>query len=326
MARALRDARLTPADELRFLLADSEKLIANPKGDSSNAVQLLRNMDRIDALWPELEAAGADLRAEEGRWGALQSGVRAGASRIVRQLRRSGGLSALRAQAHPDGGAAWWWRLDRDVASQARARLRRLAIIGGIAAVVLVAAGLILNHFFPVDPLVQEASGKIISGQSLIQNGEDYAGALPLFQEATALTPNDAEAWLWLGATQQKLGQKEAAGESFRQAEELTPEAVDYRTQRATIFMALGMLDESASDVDAALSLDPENPQAYIIRAGVYDMRGQYSEAIRALEQAADFADKRNLSALSATARYQMGMLMQRMPLAPESSPAATSP
>jgi tetratricopeptide (TPR) repeat protein len=326
MARALRDARLTPADELRALLAESEKLIASLRGDRSNAVELLRNMDRIDALWPELEAAGADLRAEAGRWDALQAGVRAGASRIVRQLRRSGGLPALRAEAHPGGNAAWWWHLDRDVASRARGRLWRFALIAGIVVVILFVAGLLLNHFFPVDPRVQEASGKILSAQTLLENEQDYAGALPLFEEATVLTPNDAEAWLWLGATQQKLGQAEAAGESFREAEELTPQPLDYRTQRATIYMVLNMLDESSADVDAALKLDPENPQAYIIRAGVHDIRGQYPQAIEALQQAADFADKRGLSQVSATARYQQAMLMQRMPFAPAASPTPTSP
>jgi tetratricopeptide (TPR) repeat protein len=326
MARALQSGHITPADELRSLLADSEKLLGHLAGSSSNAIELLRNMDRIDALWPELETAGADLRAEAGRWEALQSGVRDRAARIVRQLRRSGGLSALRTEAHPDGQAAWWWRLDHDVASHARARLLRVILIVGVVIGILFAAGLILNRLFPVDPRVREASGKIMAAQTLIQNEEDYSGALRLFEEAAALTPGDAETWLWLGATQQKLGQAQASDESFREAGDRTPQAVDFHAQRATIYLALGMLDESAADVNAVLALDPENPQAYIIRAGILDTRGRYSEAIEALGQAADYADKRNLPTISASARYQMGMLMQRMPIAPVSSPTQTAP
>jgi tetratricopeptide (TPR) repeat protein len=326
MARAIRDGYVTPADELRSQLAESEKLLANLGGNRSNAADLLHNMDRIDALWPELEAAGADLRGEAGRWETLQSGVRAAAPRIVRQIHRSGSLSALRAEAHPDGQAAWWWHLDREMASRAGRRLRRIVLIVVILVALVFAAGLILNRLFPVDPRVREATGKIMAAQTLIQNEQDYAAALTLFEGAAALTPGDSEAWLWLGATQQKLGRPQESAESFAEAARLIPAAVDYRAQRATIYLALGMLDESLAEVDAALALDPENPQAYIIQAGVFDIRGQVMEAIQALQQAADFADKRNLSSLSASARYQMGMLMQRMPIAPAPSPTPVSP
>jgi cytochrome c-type biogenesis protein CcmH/NrfG len=326
MARALHNAQLTPADELRALLAEGEKLLANLKGHSSNAAELLRDMDRIDALWPELEAAGADLRAEAGRWESLQNGVRGSAPRILRQLQHSGGVSTLREAAHPDGQAAWWWHLDHEVAAHARARLLRFAIIAGIVVAVLVAAGLLFRHFFPVDPRLQEAAGKSMSAQTLIQNNQDYAGALPLFEEAAALTPDDSEAWLWLGATQQKLGQVQAARLSFKHAETLTPKTEDYLSQRAVIYLAVNMPDEAAAAANVALTVDPENPQAIMVLAGVYDMTGRYAEAVQALQQAADFADRRNLPQISATARYQMAMLMQRMPLAPEGSPTPTSP
>jgi tetratricopeptide (TPR) repeat protein len=327
MARALHEVRVTPADELRVLLTESEKLLAHGlRGHGSNALELLRDMDRIAALWPELEAAGADLRAEMGRWETLQSATRANASAVLRSLRRLGGLPALRTEAHPDGRAAWWWYLDCEVASHARARFLRYGVIALVVVAVVVAAGLILRTLFPVDPRVQEAAGKIMLGQTKIQNASDYAAALSLFQEAAALTPEDSEAWLWLGATQQKLGDMQAAAESFRRAGELIPDETDYRTRRATVLFALGMLDEAESEVDAALVADPENPQAYLIWAGVYDVRGQYAEAVQALQHAADLADKRNLPQVSATARYRMGMLLQRMPIGPPTSSNAVPP
>jgi tetratricopeptide (TPR) repeat protein len=326
MARAIQDGRLTPADELRELLTESEKLLVNLRGHSSNALELLRNMDRIAALWPELEGAGADLRAEAGRWEALQSAVRGSAPPIVRQLGRMGGLPALRTEAHPDGQEQWWWRLDRESAARSRARLLRFGKFALAIVAVAVATGVILNTLFPVDPRVQEATRKIMAGQSKIQYDADYAAALPLFEEATALTPDDSEAWLWLGATQQKLGDVSASADSFRQASELIPDQTDFLSRRATVYFTLAMLDEAASEVNAVLARDPGNPQAYLLRAGVYDAQGRYAEAAQALQQAADFADERNLPQISATARYQMGLLLQRMPIAPQSSPAPTPP
>jgi len=327
MARALHGHRLTPADELRDLLAESEKLLAHGlRGDRSNALQVLRNMDRIAVLWPELEAVGVDLRAEAGRWESLQRAVRGNAPRISRQIGSLGGLPALRNEVHPEGQAAWWWYLDREVAARRRSRLLRVGIIGLSLVAVLAAAGLLLRTFFPVDPRVQEASGKIMDGQSKIQFGGDYRGALPLFQDASALTPDDSEAWLWLGAVQQKLGDGQASAESFRRAGELLPDEADLHARRATVYLALGMLDEAGSEVNAVLAADPENPQATMILAGVYDGRGQYADAVEALQRAADFADKRNQPQISATARYQMGFLLQRIPLAPQASPTPTPP
>jgi tetratricopeptide (TPR) repeat protein len=326
MARALRDDRLTPADELRSLLAECEKLLVNLRGSGSNALDLLQNMDRIAGLIPELEASGADLRAERSRWDALQSAVRTNASRIVRQASARGGLAELRHQSHPDGQAAWWWRLDQEVAARSRKRLLRFGLIALALVAAVVAAGQLVKLLFPVDPKVQEATGKLMEGQSKLQYDGDYRGALPLFQEAVTLTPEDAEAWLWLGATQQRLGDAAAASESFRRSAALIPDPLDLRTRRAIVYLALGMLDEGAADADSVLASDPENPQAHMILAGISDARGQYTAAVEALQRAAEFADKRNQPQISATARYQMGMLLQRMPIGPPPSVTPTPP
>ena len=95
MARAVRAGQMTPADELRALWSDSERLLANLKGDGA-VVQLLENMDRIAELWPQFEAVGADLRPEAGRWETIQALTHKQAGTIVRELRPVGGLAALR--------------------------------------------------------------------------------------------------------------------------------------------------------------------------------------------------------------------------------------
>jgi tetratricopeptide (TPR) repeat protein len=321
MARALREDRLTPADELRSLLAESERLLANLRGADLNAVDLLRSMDRISALMPDLEALGVDLRAEGARWEALQAAVHRGAASILRHTRQAGGLKALRRQYYPDGQAAWWWYLDQEVASRTRSRLLRIgAIVLGVAAL-LIAGSMILRAVFPVDPRVEEAAGKLMEGQSKLQNDADYQGALPLFQDAVTLTPDDSEAWLWLAATQQKLGDQQASAESFRRAQQLTPTETDFHLRRATVYLAVAMLDEALTDANAVIAADPENPEANMILAGVYDARGDYSVALEALQRAAEFADLRNQPQIGATARYQMGMLLQRIPIWPEPSP-----
>jgi len=84
-------------------------------------------------------------------------------------------------------------------------------------------------------------------------------------------------------------------------------------------------VDTTKSDV-ARAALEERRGQWRLALDLVKQHLAKHPASVEALQRAADFADKRNQPQISATARYQMGMLMQRMPLAPESSPTATSP
>jgi len=111
MARSLQSGQVTPADELRELLSTSEKLVASVRGSGAGVLVLLENMDRLSELWPELEAAGVDLRPEAGRWETLQATVRRNGRRLVRELRPHAGCQPFGSNntrtATPVGGGIW---------------------------------------------------------------------------------------------------------------------------------------------------------------------------------------------------------------------------
>ena len=89
MAQTVKTGQVTPADELRESLAFSEKRVADVFGGGDNALALLKELDRIAALWPVLEAQGMDLRPEAGRWETLQATVNRRAGAIVSDLPRT---------------------------------------------------------------------------------------------------------------------------------------------------------------------------------------------------------------------------------------------
>ena len=201
MAQAIHEEQVTPADELRSLLTDSEKLVANVSHSGVKIAQLLENMDRLVELWPRLEDAGMDLRPEAGRWETLQAATYKQAPRILAELRPTGGLPSLRAQhglpqqprlpQQPTGSFqdedGWWWYLDLTVRRQRLRQLRRLAL--GVVAVMAVIALLnfALNKFFPIDPKVSASQSRQMAGQQAIQTGGDVQQALVKFREATGL-------------------------------------------------------------------------------------------------------------------------------------------
>lgn len=313
MARALRSEQMTPADELRDLLAASEKLIANVYGSGAGALELLNNMDRLSELWPQLEAGGVDLRPEAGRWETLQATTRRRGRQLVQELRAQGGTRALRAAQHPDGTAEWWWHLDEMVANDDGRRALRAGLIAAI--VLIVGAGLyfLLRFLFPVDPNVQAAMERQAAGDLKIQQEGDFAGARVDFQTAVERLPGDADNWLRLGAAQEKLGDQAGMAESFRRARALFPNESEFEVSRGQIYFILGMWDEAKRAIEAALAADPENAMGYYVLASVEEARGHASEAVAALQRAADLAEAQNQMQLTALARYRMGMMMQQV-------------
>ena len=326
MAQALRYEPVTPADELRELLTDNEKLVVTLRGQGAGSLTLLQNMDRIAALWPELEAAGVDLRPEAGRWETLQASLRKHGPRLVRELRAAGGLPALRAQYHADDEAAWWWYLAEDIQAHNVKRWLRAGIL--ILSVVVAGAAVIflLNKLFPVDPNVRASMSRQLAGQQKIEDDTDYQGALTDFQAAVALTPDDPDPWLWLGCTQQKLGNDADARASFQRAQALSKEKLDFWLARIPIYANLQMPDEARNDIDAVLAQDPENPQAYFYLAGILENQEQYRAAAEALQRTSDLADARNDAQLTAIARYRLAILMQRMQAKAFALPTPTPP
>jgi len=317
MAQAIRTEQFTPADEVRELLAAGEKYIPDIKGSKARAVTFLTQMDRLAELWPRLEALGADLRPEAGRWETLLALTHKQAAALVREVNAAGGFETLRGRYHPLGQAAWWWYLDQEVRRGRilRARNTVLTLLG--LAVLAAVVVFVLNRLLPVDPKVQASMSKQMDGQRFLQESGDVAGAIQAFEDATALTPDDAEAWLWLGAAQKKLGDGDAAERSFARARQLAANEIEFYIQRAQVLSAAGFLDEARADIDAALKIDPEEPRAYLYLGGILELQGQLGEAIKAMERASELSEKRDQPQLTAIARYRLAFMYQQISTQP---------
>jgi tetratricopeptide (TPR) repeat protein len=317
MAQSIRTEQFTPADEVRKLLTAGEKYIPDIKGSKERAVAFLTQLDRLAELWPQVEALGADLRPEAGRWETLQALTHKQAPALVREINAAGGFAALRSRHHPLGQAAWWWHLDQEVRQGRimRARNAVLTLLG--VALIAAAVVFVLNRLMPVDPKVQASLSKQMQGQRYLQEGGDIPGALKAFEEAIVLTPNDAEVWLWLGVAQKKLGDAAAAEASFARARQIAGNVIEFHIQRAQILSAAGFLDEARADIDAALALDPEEPRAYLYLGGILELQGQLGEAIQAMERASELSEKRDQPQLTAIARYRLAFMYQQLSTQP---------
>ncbi|MGE5602649.1 MAG: tetratricopeptide repeat protein [Nitrososphaerales archaeon] len=323
MAQTVQRGQVTPADELRDLLETDEKRVANVRGSGEGAVQLLKELDRIAELWPQLEAQGVDLRPEAGRWETLQASVERNAPGILAELQRCGGIRTIRKEVHPAGTDAAWWHLDEYVAQARSKRVRRTLSIGLGVVVLVAAAWFLLQKLFPVDPKVAESVRRVSRGEQLVQQNNDWAGAIAEFQAAAALTPGDYDVWLRLGVAEEQLGNQQAAQDAYAKARDLLPSEGDFLKGRASAYLLFNLFDQAGKDIQAALAIKNDDAQAWYQAASVYESRGQISEAIDALQKAGAYAEKTGQDELTALSRYRMGMLMQRMNV-PQGTPSAT--
>jgi tetratricopeptide (TPR) repeat protein len=312
MAQAIRSEYSTPADELRKLLFAAEYQLPHLKGSGAQAVDFLLSLDVIANLWPQVEAAGADLRPEAGRWETVEALVHKQGPTIVREIGAAGGFEAARARYHPDGQAEWWWQLDHEVQQNRTRSIQKavltLLVIAIISAVVL----FVINRVLPTDPKYQASLSKQMAGQRFIEEGKDYGKAIQAFQEATVLTPDDADSWLWLGVTQKKIGDNQAADKSFARARSILGKDIELYIQRGLILSGIGLQDDARADLDAALKIDPEEPRAWLYLANVQESQGQLGEAIQSVERASETSEKRDQPQLTAIARYRLAILYQQ--------------
>lgn len=323
MARAIRESKVTPADELRDLLTRNEKRVVNLRGQPVEALALLLDLDRIAELWPELEASGVDLRPEQGRWETLQAQVRRYGPVVVRELRAMGGLPVLRAQHHPSGEADWWWYLAERVQAQRAGNLARAGItLSGVVAVAALVYFLVFHVFFPVDPALKAALDAQTAGEAKIAQQGDYAGALAAFRRAAEYRPGDPDTWLRVGCTLYRLGDTVGAEENFYRAQVLLADLQTFKLARAPICAQLGEVELAETDLQEVIAADPQNAAAYYYLSAILEARGEFFEALLSVQRAAELAEVQGDIELVALARFRSGILMQQ--LAVQGIPAGT--
>jgi len=124
----------------------------------------------------------------------------------------------------------------------------------------------------------------------------DVPAAIGLIDQAIALNPGSALAWMWSGNLRQMTGDLDLAIEHIETALRLDPMGPD----RATLVLNLGnarfflrRFDEAASHFKELVQRAPDNPMGYTSLAAAYGHLGRTSEARAAL------AGFRTLSPLS---------------------------
>jgi len=138
------------------------------------------------------------------------------------------------------------------------------------------------------------AAQKLDEGLALYYKG-DYDGAIRLYNEALALYPDYADAYISRGNAYDAKGEHDKAIADFNKALELNPNYAEVYNNRGTAYGNKGDYDKAIADYNKALELNPNLAKTYYNRGTVYGKKGDYDRAItdlnKALELNPDDAD-----------------------------------
>ena len=144
------------------------------------------------------------------------------------------------------------------------------------------------------EEVVVTAEGLYSTGLGFV-GSEDYAKALPYFEEAVQRNPSYAEAWFEVGVCNGELGRHQEEIAAYQQAIRLKPDFARAYYNLGLAYGELGRYQEEITAFQQAIHLKPDFAEAHYNLGGVYGKLGRYREAAAAFQQAIrlkpDFAE-----------------------------------
>jgi tetratricopeptide (TPR) repeat protein len=299
---------------LRENIRDLEVRLGDLKGragrDGQNAIEILRLRDIVEEAATQVSEQGIDIRPERTRIRTIDNIMIRQMSAMVSGVGRAGGYPTLRRQENPPEDY-WWWYLDQHLAERQRKQLLRVLGIAAVVVVLALAVNFVLNRYFGLGPVEKETQTYITEGEQALMEG-NIDGAAIAYEHAVATMPNSPQANVYLGAIYDKLGRTTESEQLLAKAEELFGSRVEYLTALARAYHAMGEYDTALETIEEALAIDPEEPQALLIRGGIHEAQGDYQAAVDDYERSSAYAQERGQDALYVVARMRMAMLMQQ--------------
>ncbi len=301
------DKKMTLTD-LREMVEQYKKYLLNIDEFSKDILKILILRDEIEMLSGRLKRRGTDLSVEKSRLDSLDQIIKDKPKPIFRSLTSSIAPLPYR-EERKIPRSHWWWYLDELIRKRRSLRIRRLAVRGGIAVGILVAAYIVMVKVFPKPQpatIYQEEGSKLY--------GEGRIGdAIQAYEKALKLNPEDGYTYLMLGILYEDKKTVEKAAHYFKKGESLYPHKIDFYNARGMVYFQGGKLDKAATDVKEALKIDPKSPLSHFLLGNIYEEEGSFAEAVTEYQIVSNMKDAP--AQLVVMARFKMGMMGMRAPL-----------
>ncbi len=129
----------------------------------------------------------------------------------------------------------------------------------------------------------------VLRGYALHEQHHD-AEAIPVFNDAAAFYPEDAEAYYYRGVSYAELRQWNEAATDVEKAISYDPHNASYYGYLDWVLTQTGNWATIADYWGRLISLEPENARAYLYRAGAFYHQGDLESALKDAQKSCDLA------------------------------------
>lgn len=294
-------------NDLREMIEKYKDYVINIDRLHQDIVKMLTLRDEMEELLIKLEKKGTDLAAEKSRLESFDVIIKDKAKMVYRNLATFLNPLPYR-EERKIPPSHWWWYLD-ELVKERKTRLRKRWLTrGGIAALVILAAYIVMVKVIP-----KPKPSVIYQGEAerLYEEGK-LDEAIEVYRKALSLDPEDSSTLLMLGMIYEDKGMLQMRNHYFEEAGLLFSKRIDFYNSRGMIYLQQGKLDKAGLDTEKALEIDPNNALSHFLQGNIYEAEDKIAEAISEYQIVSDLDHDPTLTAM---ARFKMGMMMQRAPL-----------
>ncbi|MCK4418963.1 tetratricopeptide repeat protein [Candidatus Aerophobetes bacterium] len=294
-------------NDLREMIEKYKDYVINIDRLHQDIVKMLTLRDGMEELLIKLEKKGTNLAAEKSRLESFDVIIKDKAKMVYRNLATFLNPLPYR-EERKIPLSHWWWYLD-ELVKERKTRLRKKWLIrGGIAALVILAAYIVMVKVIPGPKPSVIYQGE---AERLYKEGK-LDEAIEIYKKAFSLDPEDSSILLMLGMIYEDKGMLQMKNHYFEEAGLLFPKRIDFYNSRGMIYLQQGKLDKAALDAEKALEIDTNNAFSHFLQGNIYEAEDKIAEAISEYQIVSDLDQSPQLTAM---ARFKMGMMMQRAPL-----------
>jgi hypothetical protein len=281
-------------------------------GTSDHGLAVLIELDEVSSRFSTYSGSEESIKSEKAQYEYVLATIRSNMGMLLKKVGGPERLAAMRAQRKP-GPEQWWWFLDEKVADQRRGMLRRSVSIGSAVLVVGALLVVIYQVFLAPSPeTIARMQHQRLAETALMQG--DIDTALVEIENALSFDPDNRDLLVMQAIGQQLTGQEQAAEASFAGLEQIFGNREEFLLQRALYYNQFGRSDLALADAQEVLAANPESALGQYYAGIASENLGDYFQALEYYELAYDLAIEQDMTALAATIRMNMGMLMQALP------------
>jgi len=290
------------ATEVREKLSRLEDGAGQLKVRRDTVIALLQLRDEVEDGLSKLQEQGLNITPERARLETVDGNFKLNSRLIAKTLAKDKETALARRAQDPDK-KYWWWWTDR----YAGERKRKRTIIGIIAAIVLIAAGItakiVIDRINASDPETIAFNQNVSLAEQSLPNGQ-YEVALEYYKLAEATgKPLGAQNLAIMSALYEVIGDTTNSNAYRVLARGASESENMYLCYLARAYMlGIKYYDKGIETVNQALTADPELAYGYYVRAEIEVRLEEYEPAIADLVKASELATAQKNTALSVEA------------------------